>query len=184
MINIFQKIQIIKEKGYFELGRYLSLFSGQRVLANARPKAGTYLLKRVLSLLPGIYEIPIFINYFDKVNWEKKEEILKNLGRGRFVMAHIPYSQEFANFLASLDFKTFLIIRDPRDILVSLWHFLFLKKNSLLRRNLKLIWEKLIEGYFLLGEIEKAREMIRKAKEFNLFFSSELENRLKDLIEG
>lgn len=89
---------------------------GPKVFANSVPKAGTNLLKRLLTLLPYIaprwtYHLDRSINgYFDQLFTVKKGQVLT---------AHIPKSQKIVDTLRSEDFKMLFIIRDVRDLAYS-----------------------------------------------------------------
>lgn len=95
--------------------------AGHRILANSIPKAGTHLLTRCLSLLPGITDSGRRIR--GHVVDDRLEAQLRKVGEGRFMPAHLTYSDERAQLLADLGFKMALITRDPRDIVVSHFHY-------------------------------------------------------------
>ena len=61
-----------------------------RVFANSLPKSGTHLLNRCLSMLPGMAMAGQHLNVKKNVN--TKERILKRLGGGSIVTAHLPFS--------------------------------------------------------------------------------------------
>jgi len=90
--------------------------SGPRIYANSIPKAGTNLLKRLLNLLPCV--VSAWTYHLD--NWilgsEKQLDLVR---RGQVVTAHAPWSPELAQRLRDKSFRTFLMIRDLRDIAVS-----------------------------------------------------------------
>jgi hypothetical protein len=52
-----------------------------------------------------------------------KEYLLKRLGGGCFVSAHLPFSEEGWMKLQTMGYKQILMLRDPRDIVVSRFHF-------------------------------------------------------------
>ena len=95
--------------------------TGHRILANSVPKAGTHLLTRCLSLLPGITDSEL--RYRGHVVDERLEAQLNMVNGGCFVPVHLTYSDERARLLTGLGFKMALIIRDPRDIVVSHFHY-------------------------------------------------------------
>jgi hypothetical protein len=59
------------------------------------------------------------------VTWPRRVPVaacrraLQQLGRGQFCSAHVPYSPELAQIISELRLKTLLILRDPRDVVVS-----------------------------------------------------------------
>jgi hypothetical protein len=89
---------------------------GPRIYANSIPKAGTNLLKRLLNLLPCV--VSAWTYHLD--NWilgsDKQLDLVR---RGQVVTAHAPWSPELAQRLRDKSFRTFLMIRDLRDIAVS-----------------------------------------------------------------
>ena len=61
-----------------------------------------------------------------KKNVNTKERILKRLGGGSIVTAHLPFSDGEWAKLQNMGYKQVLMIRDPRDLIVS--QFYFIKK--------------------------------------------------------
>ncbi len=60
---------------------------------------------------------------------------LSKIPPGYFIIGHIPYSQEFEKILVQLNFKHILIMRDPRDVLLSFLRY-SLKPGHWLRTDL------------------------------------------------
>ncbi len=94
---------------------------GPRILANSVPKAGTHLLTRCLSLLPGITDSGLRCR--GHVVDASLEAQLREVGGGCFIPVHLTYTDERGRLLTDLGFKMALIIRDPRDIVVSHFHY-------------------------------------------------------------
>lgn len=113
-----------------------------RVLLVSPPKAGTHLLGKALKLMPGIrstylhVERPI-LNRYTKGKTADSEwairfpedepamrRLLARVGPGRFCTAHLGYHESIGTILDDLDYKVLLILRDPRDIAVSLVNYL------------------------------------------------------------
>jgi hypothetical protein len=107
---------------------------------NSLPKAGTHLLGKALSLFPGVRfagvqfdystaerfaarageaTIPIGIDWPQPVSLASARAELARVGRGRFAAWHVPYSDEFALILAARGMNALLMLRDPRDVVVS-----------------------------------------------------------------
>lgn len=98
-----------------------------RILANSIPKAGTHLLIRYLQLLPGVADSGIRMRGSTQpVTLEKN---LKRAGGGCFVPVHLAFSPERARLLADLGYNSALIIRDPRDVVVSHFHYVTYKSR-------------------------------------------------------
>jgi hypothetical protein len=92
-----------------------------RVIANSIPKAGTHLLKKCLSLFPGLS----YANAHLEVNLpvEAMSGLLSAAADGGVVTAHLPYQKAYAQLFEELCYKTLLIIRDPRDVAVSFSYY-------------------------------------------------------------
>ncbi|MFQ5724093.1 MAG: sulfotransferase domain-containing protein [Terriglobia bacterium] len=111
-----------------------------RAVVNGFPKGGTHLLVRCATLLGGEQRVDFF---FDRkmggavqggpgiplgigepvaVAPEEVERRLAGLGAGEFAVGHIPYSEEFAALLDRFKLRMVFILRDPRDVVVSLVH--------------------------------------------------------------
>ena len=94
---------------------------GPRILANSIPKAGTHLLTRCLSLMPGITDSGIRVKQSHDIAF--LESRLSRVGGGCFVPEHLAYATGTAQLLDDLGFCTALMIRDPRDVAVSHFHY-------------------------------------------------------------
>ena len=92
-----------------------------RVLANSIPKAGTNLLIRALYLMyPLRRRMMRTVVPNDFVTGARR---LASLRKGQIAAAHVAYSVERSVLLRQLDVHHVLIIRDPRDIAVSDYHY-------------------------------------------------------------
>jgi len=112
------------------------------VLINSLPKSGTNMAAKVLQLLSGFSQeafhlgfsnIDQFNHYYNDQNdsvkigvdfpTEANIDLIKNalqsLEPQTFATAHLPFSPSLAQLLQSLRFKMLLILRDPRDVVVS-----------------------------------------------------------------
>ncbi|NBD36484.1 MAG: hypothetical protein GVY30_10880 [Chloroflexi bacterium] len=56
-------------------------------------------------------------------NIDELQQKLARVHRGSFIKAHVNFTQEYYELVHSLDFSTILILRDPRDLAVSLLHW-------------------------------------------------------------
>jgi hypothetical protein len=110
-------------------------------LVNSMPKAGTHLLMKAMGMFPGIrrirgqvtnrlaerYPTPtegqptamIGVDWPKPVALPALRHALYRVRRGRFVQAHTRFSPELVDLLLELDMKTLLILRDPRDVVLS-----------------------------------------------------------------
>ena len=102
------------------------LHMGQpRILMNTVPKSGTHLLRKCLELMPGIVYSGIHINHIRFHQYQSlvsRQSDLKRVGRGVFVSSHIPFSDSDHELLKHHDFNVIVMIRDPRDVVVSHLH--------------------------------------------------------------
>lgn len=110
-----------------------------RALVNGFPKAGTHLLRRCVTLLPGMVQEDLWVplelmRELARLNpsaavpaLEPSAEALQKLGRlvrslagGEFLLGHIRYHAAIAAMLEARGARSLLILRDPRDVAVSL----------------------------------------------------------------
>ncbi len=128
---------------YRAFARSNVLFPGPRVFANGFPKAGTHLLATLLQGLPrmmfsgvhraaGDYATPGLATELD---WDALRGTLGRINRGQYMTGHFPAIDGLSELLAELDFAGLLVIRDPRDIVVSAQRYVTgLRSHDLHRR--------------------------------------------------
>ena len=89
-----------------------------KILANSIPKSGTHLLERLLYLLPGISRqfAGTFWVQDDLPLFQQKCARLQN---GQFMVSHLFYREEYPAILDEHGIKPILMIRDPRDVVIS-----------------------------------------------------------------
>jgi len=115
-----------------------------RSLMNGFPKAGTHLLQRCVRLLPGLWwdskwlhwemqhsisELDVPVEKIDQGEWppavQATDRVLASIGPGEVLMAHMRCFPGFVRLLERRGFRSVLILRDPRDVVVSLaFHFI------------------------------------------------------------
>jgi hypothetical protein len=92
---------------------------GPRVLMNSIPKAGTHLLEQALD------NFPLLRNASQRTlrGWQSIDDTtlkkIAGLKRGVFIGAHLPAHPLLISLVEAEDIKVLLMIRDPRDIIVS-----------------------------------------------------------------
>ncbi len=124
-------------------------------LVNSVPKAGTHLLKKIVEMLPGIAPTGLeVLNYLADeydggsgsaektclvgVDWPRPvplsglRQTLMDIPPGHFAIAHSRYSEEFGALVEELGMRTLLILRDPRDVVVSHASFVARKREHFL----------------------------------------------------
>jgi hypothetical protein len=102
-------------------------------LANGIPKAGTHLLASVLDGLPQMrfsghhhglreYRCTEFRTWAygnDDIDFPRLRKDLALVRDGQYLTAHFPYATGLEDLLETMGYHHILIIRDPRDIVVS-----------------------------------------------------------------
>ena len=123
MIDLIQRRQreLLRWYRSLNVNRGRAKHPGPHVLANSIPKAGTHLLTRCLRLLPGVEDSGLRIR--GRIKPETLEKRLNQVGGGCFIPLHLVFTPAREQLLADLEFKMILIIRDPRDIAVSHYHY-------------------------------------------------------------
>lgn len=108
--------------------------SSVRVMANSIPKAGTNLLSRLMRLMPGT--VDRWTYHVDESLSGLERQI--QCGRaGQVITAHLPWTQALADQFNRMDYRTFLMVRDPRDVMVSGVHYVTrMDKGHPLHRHL------------------------------------------------
>jgi hypothetical protein len=105
-----------------------------RVFANSFPKGGTHLLSALLGELPRMMFSGVhcaagdFTGGADRaepgnLDWQALRRTLGRVNRGQFMTAHFPYVEGLAQELDRLGYRSLLILRDPRDVVVSAQHY-------------------------------------------------------------
>jgi hypothetical protein len=59
----------------------------------------------------------------DNMDWEGLRRTLGRVNRGQFMTAHFPYVDGLAQELDRLGYRSILILRDPRDVVISAQHY-------------------------------------------------------------
>ncbi len=95
-----------------------------KAVANSVPKAGSHLLARCLVLM-GMVNSRQHAHYL-----HSQEHIARAFSRlkpGEFLTAHLPYSEFVAQLVVQTASRMVLIIRDPRDVVVSHFYYVTYK---------------------------------------------------------
>jgi hypothetical protein len=127
------------------------------LLLNSVPKAGTHLVARALSLIPGMdgeyarlspaelepvvgeKTVDLGIGLPRPASAQRVRDVLAGLTPGRFALWHVPYSPRAADMLRQLGLAMLIIVRDPRDVVVShAMHITNVHGHRLRRRLLQL----------------------------------------------
>jgi hypothetical protein len=91
------------------------------VLVNVFPKAGTHLLLNLVNALPGYQYKGRDIDMGDPL---RAVRVISEMGPGDVVKSHLPWRPELQRVISNNGVLMLSLIRDPRDIVVSLVHYL------------------------------------------------------------
>jgi hypothetical protein len=138
---------------YRMYARALVFNRGPRVLANSMPKAGTHLAAALLQNLPqmkfsgrhhtfaefelstarpaderqGLWE--------SEIDWGRLERSLSAVNKGQYMTAHFGPLPRLVSVLEQLEYRTIVMLRDPRDVAVStVFYVSRLKRHRLYER--------------------------------------------------
>ena len=130
-----------------------------RVFANSLPKAGTHLLLRAVALMPGmVWEeiglrrgwlvselgqaqagdaevVPVGVAEVRWVRADKLAEVIGRLEPGEVTGGHMPYSEGFVKMLERKGIRALFIVRDPRDVAVSLMYHILGQPETRLAKH-------------------------------------------------
>lgn len=95
--------------------------SGPKVLVNTIPKSGSHLLVRCLEMFPNLRYCRRHVHR--RMTIEEIEDILRRVDPGYFATGHLTFTPERFRLLTNLGFSILLMIRDPRDVAVSHFHY-------------------------------------------------------------
>jgi len=140
MSNNFFQNQAIKSvlvTGYRTYARSLVTRSGPRIFVNSIPKAGTHLFTSILDEIPGIMNAGLHVrtHYVNaltsnnqrlhgfKLDVDKFDGLARTVRPGQYFSSHILWDEEAHDYFENAAFKTFFVTRDPRDVLVSSYHY-------------------------------------------------------------
>lgn len=106
--------------------RLRSRQTGPKIMIISIPKSGTNVLKRCLSLFPMLW--PSYRQFSMKFNRRKDgtellQRIVNRTKKGQYSSGHIFYSEKNSKILEDANFKVLFIIRDPRDVVISHFHW-------------------------------------------------------------
>ncbi|MBW2369682.1 MAG: sulfotransferase domain-containing protein [Deltaproteobacteria bacterium] len=123
------------------------------IFLNSLPKSGTHLLSKALTGLPGIKhsgshlerkKIAEFVDPGVDFPLKGREDIhipndltaidrlLNTIKTGQFITSHMVFNPPMHNLLKKLNYKVLLLMRDPRDVVLSWANFVAKEKTHLL----------------------------------------------------
>jgi hypothetical protein len=122
------------------------------VLANSFPKSGTHLLDQIVAALPHRRNYGSFLaSLTSSFRYRRRSEeetcrLIAGFVPGEIVRGHLWYAPAVAEALEAKNVVHYLIIRDPRDVVVSEAHYL---------RSIN-PWHKLHAYFKSVGSLEEA----------------------------
>jgi sulfotransferase 6B1 len=131
---------------YRALARTNVFYPGPRVLANSFPKAGTHLLGALMAQMPQLMFSGVHHAVGDftaagaapeaiALDWVRLRRALAGVNRGHYMTGHFPAVPGLPELLDDLGYARVLMVRDPRDVVVSGQHYVTsLRSHDLHRR--------------------------------------------------
>lgn len=92
------------------------------IFVNSVPKAGTHLLKRCLELFPGVVDAGLHVDISQPL--EQIRARLARLDSGELASGHLVHRPEYIALLRELEPAHLLMLRDPRDVALSLAEYI------------------------------------------------------------
>ncbi|SFS91772.1 sulfotransferase domain-containing protein [Marininema halotolerans] len=102
-----------------------------KVLVISVPKSGTHLLLQLMMGIPGV-------TMLQKDNpWCYETDLaqLRMMKPGQVALSHFPYAPRYLQFFRRQGIKVVFISRDPRDVVVSLVHFMMKPSTVFGKKN-------------------------------------------------
>ena len=97
-----------------------------RILSISMPKSGTNLLQRILILHPSLSRawLPT-LGRRNAEKWSDPHALFSGIKNGKIVSSHFDYDGDLASLICDkLKFKLLLMVRDPRDAVISDMHYI------------------------------------------------------------
>lgn len=97
-----------------------------RILSISMPKSGTNLLQRILVLHPALSRawLPT-LGQRNAEKWSDPHALFSPIRNGKIVSSHFDYDEELASIMRDeLKYKLLLMVRDPRDAVISDMHYI------------------------------------------------------------
>jgi hypothetical protein len=95
-----------------------------KVLCVSLPKAGTHLVERAVCLHPSMHRRILPTLNPENGGQEGLAGVLARLRAGQVVLAHLPFDPVYPPLLEGEGVRVLFAVRDPRDIAVSLAHYI------------------------------------------------------------
>ncbi|XP_051846394.1 sulfotransferase 2A1-like [Antechinus flavipes] len=165
-------------------------FQDEDVIIVTYPKSGTHWMIHILSLIYSKGD-PTWVKsvpYWKRCPWIEIKpimEVVKNKGNSHLFTSHLPVHLFPKSYFTSKA-KILYVARDPRDILVSLYHFKNHIPLSLLRPTFEHFLENFLQGNVVFGswfDHIKGWLSMRNSEKFLFLTYEELHQNLKVSVE-
>ena len=131
---------------YRAVARSNVFYPGPRVFPNSFPKGGTHLLSSLLGELPRMMFSGVHRAEGDFVegearrdgsnlDWARLRKALEGVNKGQYATGHFPYAAGLPELLDELGYRSLLMLRDPRDVVVSAHHYVAKMESHDLHRR-------------------------------------------------
>lgn len=122
--------------GYRAWARMQVWRSGPRIFINSLPKAGTHLLTSELARIEGlqnsrlhllnseILKYPEDRSMRTDIDVDLMEKQIARVRDGQYFSAHLPWSPMIESLMIDHAIAPIFVLRDPRDVLASLYHYI------------------------------------------------------------
>ncbi|MGY9032823.1 MAG: sulfotransferase domain-containing protein [Rhodobacterales bacterium] len=103
-----------------------SAANAPRILTVTMPKSGTNLLQRILVLHPALSRawLPT-LGRRNAKKWSRPREFFSPISSGKIVSSHFDFDEGLARLMSEdLGYKILLMVRDPRDAVISDIHYI------------------------------------------------------------
>lgn len=128
-----ERIRALAIRAYRIYAQSIVIYPRPRVLVASLPKAGSHLLTSLLRRLPRMmfsgrhYTPDDFVllsppqrsDGLREWDWDALRRALTAVRHGQFLTAHWPERREVSGMLQELGYRVILMLRDPRDVVVS-----------------------------------------------------------------
>ncbi|MCC7417212.1 MAG: sulfotransferase domain-containing protein [Acidobacteria bacterium] len=91
--------------------------SGSKILLTSAPKAGTHLLMGALNGLLELRRRPLTLEPYQP--WQRHAAQLARMAGTRFAWGHLAASPPVLRMAARMDLRVVVMLRDPRDVVIS-----------------------------------------------------------------
>lgn len=108
----------------------LGRFTGPIIVLNSLPKAGTHLIRRMIEAMPTMRPCyPTIYSGGAKQILLAYRRLMK-LRPGQYVSTHMPFNDEFAELIEKRGIRHVILIRDPRDVVLSFMRYVTYKDKT------------------------------------------------------